>query len=334
MQDTIDTHALVVSGPQPVGLVREPQTILDDASRAAKALMQVVSGKKDKLMFNGRQYLAVDDWQVVGTFHGCTADIEWTRPIEVGDARGWEARAVLMDRTGRILSHAETMCLDDEDHWSDRPKYAYCYVLKSGGHSEEDPGPDEIVWEPNPFKPGKVRPMKERMQVGVEKVPSFQLRSMAQTRAISKVHSNVFRWVSQLAGYAGTPAEELPVEVHRTDEEQDDTSGQQQPQETKPAKTTKAAKPAAAKPSASADDAVYIADIKALTYKGKNDKGDTVDKPMWKITFANGKDGMAFDDATALLAEKAHVEKLAVKVTLEESTKRPGSFKVAELSLA
>jgi hypothetical protein len=39
--------------------------------------------------------------------------------------------------------------------------------------------------------------------------PLPQLRSMAQTRAGSRALQSVFRWVAVLAGYQGTPAEEL-----------------------------------------------------------------------------------------------------------------------------
>lgn len=37
----------------------------------------------------------------------------------------------------------------------------------------------------------------------------FQLRSMAQTRACAKALRNVFSWVVVLAGFQGTPAEEM-----------------------------------------------------------------------------------------------------------------------------
>jgi len=43
--------------------------------------------------------------------------------------------------------------------------------------------------------------------------PMFQLRSMAQTRACSKALRNVLSWVVVLAGYRGTPAEEMPVKT-------------------------------------------------------------------------------------------------------------------------
>ena len=42
------------------------------------------------------------------------------------------------------------------------------------------------------------------------KQPAFAVRSMAQTRAISKAIASVFRWVVVLAGYAGTPYEDMP----------------------------------------------------------------------------------------------------------------------------
>lgn len=39
--------------------------------------------------------------------------------------------------------------------------------------------------------------------------PSFQLRSMAQTRAIAKAFRNLFAWVVVMAGFQPTPAEEI-----------------------------------------------------------------------------------------------------------------------------
>jgi hypothetical protein len=39
--------------------------------------------------------------------------------------------------------------------------------------------------------------------------PEFQLRSMAQTRACAKALRNAFAWIPVLAGYEGTPAEEM-----------------------------------------------------------------------------------------------------------------------------
>lgn len=43
--------------------------------------------------------------------------------------------------------------------------------------------------------------------------PTFQLASMAQTRAASKALSNKFRFVAIVAGYEGTPAEEMTADT-------------------------------------------------------------------------------------------------------------------------
>jgi hypothetical protein len=43
--------------------------------------------------------------------------------------------------------------------------------------------------------------------------PLFQLKSMAQTRAMAKALRNVLAWVVVMAGYAPTPAEEMAAEI-------------------------------------------------------------------------------------------------------------------------
>jgi hypothetical protein len=51
------------------------------------------------------------------------------------------------------------------------------------------------------------------------KKPLFQLKSMAQTRASSRVLRQVFGWVVVLAGYQPTPAEEMPLEAIGEDDQ-------------------------------------------------------------------------------------------------------------------
>ncbi len=45
--------------------------------------------------------------------------------------------------------------------------------------------------------------------------PNYALRSMAQTRAGGKALRSVFAWVAVLAGYSGTPAEEMDEEFNK-----------------------------------------------------------------------------------------------------------------------
>jgi len=147
------THNLEIS--------RTPAVILQEAQTAAAALKDVIANKSSEpFILNGKHYLEFEDWQTIARFYGATVGCEWTRPVEVGEVFGYEARAVVTHTsTEKFLSAAEAMCLNDEPNW--------------------------------------------------HKKPLFQLRSMAQTRAMAKALRNVFAWVVVMAGYAPTPSEEM-----------------------------------------------------------------------------------------------------------------------------
>jgi hypothetical protein len=208
---------VVVEDTGDLGIQRAPEQVLAEAHRAAAALKRVIDAKPEKILFGPvgkqKQYLTFEDWQTVGRFYGIAPRIVTSRPVTLGMGEatitGWEAVAEAVHvSTGRVVSSADAMCLNDEEKWSARPKYAWVYHKKSGGTSEADPGKDELIWEKG--ADGKMRPKKERIQAGMESVPQFQLRSMAQTRAGAKALRNALAWVVVLAGYSPTPAEELP----------------------------------------------------------------------------------------------------------------------------
>jgi hypothetical protein len=145
-----------------IAINRPPEQVLDEASKAAKALQGVIEQKKDVVKMNGKVYLTFEDWQTLAKFYGLTVGVDSTEYIEYGDVRGFEATAIVKDSTGRNVSRAEAMCLNDEKNWKSKPL--------------------------------------------------FQLKSMAQTRACAKALRNVLSFVAVLAGYAGTPAEEMTGE--------------------------------------------------------------------------------------------------------------------------
>lgn len=197
--------------PSALAITRTPEAVLQEAHQAAAALKKVIDAKPRKLVLNGKTYLEFEDWQTVGRFYGIAPRITQTRYVVFGNVAGWEATAEAVHiPSGRLVSTADAMCLNDEEKWASKPKYDWCYVLKSGGHSTERPPSDDIVWED--AKDGaKKRPKRERIKVGDEAVPLYQLRSMAQTRAGAKALRNALAWVVVLAGYGATPAEELDV---------------------------------------------------------------------------------------------------------------------------
>lgn len=288
----MESMELYEQGVVPSVIQAEPEEIVAMAKRCAVALKAVLDAKPRKVMINDEQYLEFEDWQLLGKFYGITAKVIRTNPVSFGQAQGFEAYAVAVHR-GEEVSAGEAMCLDDEERWTARPKYEWQYVLKDGSLSAEDPGTDQMVWVPNPSKPGKNMPKRQKIQIGEEAVPLFQLRSMAQTRACAKALRNCLAWVVVQAGgaYRTTPAEEM------TGNEQ--TQGPARPQKKEPAP---------AKEPAGNDDpqgsgnitAVQIAAIKALckSLKAPYEEVSTVAEQEGII----GEDPVAIEEFTYLQA--------------------------------
>src|SRR5580765_5765629 len=150
-----------------------------DAHRATKAIKGIVDKKAKPFIVNGERYFELEDWQTIGHMYGITPKVIRTAFVTydlgpgLDSVRGFTAEAVALLHGTTILSAAEADCLNDEPKWRARPKY----------------------------ERGK--------KIGEDPVPLFQMKSMAQTRASSKVLRQVLSWVVVLAGYRPTPAEEL-----------------------------------------------------------------------------------------------------------------------------
>lgn len=168
----------VEQGVNGISVSRNPQVVLNEARKAAQALISVVSQKKKPVIFNGEQYLEFEDWMTVARFYGLSVKVSKTAFVDFGGVKGYEAVAdVIRNTDGMIISSADGMCLNDEPNWSTRPKFEFINGQRK--KTEEIP------------------------------VPLFQLRSMAQTRACSKALRNVLAWVVVLGGFKPTPAEEM-----------------------------------------------------------------------------------------------------------------------------
>lgn len=158
-------------------LERTPEEILSEAAKAAKALHDLVESKPKKVVLNGKTFLQFEDWLTVARFYGITVAARATNYVERGRVQGYECHAeAILVSTGQVIGAGQAECLDDEPNWNMR----------------------------NVYRDGR--------KVGEEKVPLFQLRSMAQTRAQAKALRSILSWVVVLAGYAPTPAEEMLAE--------------------------------------------------------------------------------------------------------------------------
>jgi hypothetical protein len=158
-----------------------PKAVIEAAKSIAVELTALVKQSGWEVKIAGRPHLKVEAWQTLANFYGCTPRTVSTAPISYGSADGWEAVAEILHReSGRVIGRGEGMCLNDEENWSTRPKYNW----------------DEAT--------------NKKTYIGEVEVPAYALRSMAQTRASAKAMRLVFAWIIVLAGYEGTPAEEMP----------------------------------------------------------------------------------------------------------------------------
>ena len=216
--------------------IHDPQKIIDNASQAARVLKSVVDqAKLAKKLGGDKEHLFFEAWQTVAGFYGATPKIEWTKELidpASGITIGYNSRSVVL-LGGQIIGAAEARCSRDEEKWGSRPKYEYHYVKKSGGLSRDDPGKNELIWEK---KDGKPFPKKQKIEVGKELVPLFQLESMSQTRAMAKALRSCYAWVVVLAGYATTPVEEMEgiidVEPEQITEEKPEPQPEKEPSST------------------------------------------------------------------------------------------------------
>lgn len=149
----------------PATMDNAPAVVLAEAQKAAAALHDVIKRKPRPVQIGGETYLELEDWALLARFYGYSVAAE-AEPeyIEFGQAHGFKATAVAIDKNGTVRSRATAYCLNDEDRWS--------------------------------------------------KAPTFQIASMAQTRAAAKALRLLLSWVAVLAGYKPTPAEEMDGIAH------------------------------------------------------------------------------------------------------------------------
>lgn len=111
------------------GVMRiDPDQEVTYASRCANALMGIIEKKKQKVVINGKTYLTFEDWQTVARFYNLTVGTEWTKvltdPEDDKKIWGYEARAVVYNPDGKVISGAEAMCMRNENlKWGKAPVF-------------------------------------------------------------------------------------------------------------------------------------------------------------------------------------------------------------------
>lgn len=192
------------------GTFRKPEQVVDEAAHVARVFQHKMDTILDKAnqpilyrMFGPSRHITRPGWQLLGSMFRVTAGIvpATLRFVEYGGAEGFECTAeAIYVPTGARISTAVGLCLTDEDNWDTRPEYKYNEATR------------------------------KREKTGEElRVPLHQLGSMCQTRACSKVLSNLLSYVAIMAGCSGTAAEEMTGEPIMNGQSQ---TAAQQPQRT------------------------------------------------------------------------------------------------------
>ncbi len=167
---------LVPIAPVSLFQTNDPTEVIEQATRVANALKGVVASRGLIASIKGKEHPKVEAWQLLGSMLG-------VHPVPVGEPRAlpWPdpVPAALKSFCDRGLTFG----------------FVASYTATKGG---------EIVGG------GQARCV--RTESTWKDRDDFALASMAQTRAISKTLSGPLRFVMELAGYSGTPAEEMPRE--------------------------------------------------------------------------------------------------------------------------
>lgn len=149
-----------INEPKEIEIVEDPKNIItpenqiDYAQRTARLLTDIVSKHDwaiaiDKTKPN-KKYLQFEAWQTLGKFWGYTVKVESTEFVNLGvmtvkdsywtkdsagrskkieeetevSVRGYNAKAIILDKNGTVIGGAEGSCLTDEKTWRDRQLFA------------------------------------------------------------------------------------------------------------------------------------------------------------------------------------------------------------------
>lgn len=181
--------------PAPVSLFRtdDPIEVIERATKVANALKSVIVQQNLYKRINGRDHVLVEGWTTLGSMLGVVPVVAWSRRVE--PVTKYDVEVI-----------------------------HYEWVESGGRKAKRESGRSQYTVEGYDWEARvEARTMDGRTVGGAEAMCSrnehtwakredYALRSMAQTRAVSKALRGPLGFIVALAGYATTPAEEMPAE--------------------------------------------------------------------------------------------------------------------------
>ena len=160
----------------------DPVEVIAKASLVANALKNVIVQQRLAKSISGRDHVLVEGWTTLGSMLGVIPVVVWSRRVEPPV----EYTVTVKAKNGNV----STFPVSGYD-WEARVEARTLDGRVVGG-AEAMCSRNEHTWA---------------------KRDDYALRSMAQTRATSKALRGPLGFVVTLAGFAATPAEEMPVEA-------------------------------------------------------------------------------------------------------------------------
>lgn len=190
--DVVDATAVEVYQPAPPpSLFRtdDPIEIIEKATRVANALKAVIVQQGLFKAINGREHVLVEGWTTLGSMLGVVPVATWSRPMDL--VTKYDVEVIHYEWVnGRKREKGRSHYTVEGHDWEARVE-ARTMDGRTIGGAEAMCSRNEHTWS---------------------KRDDYALRSMAQTRAVSKALRGPLGFIVALAGYATTPAEEMPID--------------------------------------------------------------------------------------------------------------------------
>jgi hypothetical protein len=113
-----------------------PGEVLERASVAAKALIDMVEKTKQSIKIGGSEHLYYEAWMTVGAFYDCSPKTGEAEPIEIDGVGGFKARAEIVNGKGIVVSGAEAYCMSDERNWKNKPLFQLASMAQTRAGSK------------------------------------------------------------------------------------------------------------------------------------------------------------------------------------------------------
>lgn len=125
------------TAPHSLTLLKSKEEVQMENSQALAVLKEILDNKSDIVIIRGERHLGLEDWIAIGTAYGLSLKTGDAEPVEVFEAKGFKAKAEIIDRnTGLVIGGAEAYCLDNERNWEKKDYFQMASMAQTRAGSK------------------------------------------------------------------------------------------------------------------------------------------------------------------------------------------------------